>query len=240
MSNQIFKFVLADGSPVTKSFNVQPTSYPTPFGDKILTGDPLTVSGSPIVLSVYDQLYKVELNQESANDWFFLATASNSTASANIVSGSYYSTSLCLTYFDFNNFQINPLTIKRVEITPANSGIAWQDSFVLGDTLRYLPDSDGNLTIPLVPEPLDVVVVGEKKKTPFSIFPSGSSCTASQVIVTDSGVINIVTPLNQAFFGYTAKVSDNRYVAKGGSIDNAISASYSLNASTASFALNAG
>ncbi len=234
MSQQLFNFVLVDGTTVSESFNVQPTSYPTLSGPKIICADPLTFSGSATgsVISLFDQGYKVELNKKSSiNNWFIQTTGSNQTASANIVSGSYYTASLSTVYFDFVNFQINPLTLKRVALTLVNDNVGWQNSFVLGASVFYVPDANGNLTLPLVPAPIKIVFEGQKKNTPFIILPSGSACTASQVMVRGSGVSNLITAKNQANYGYTAQASDNRYVFVGGQIDNAISASFALTAS---------
>ena len=259
MINQLFSFRLADGTiqtssaipcnktQYTSSFSIQPVIYPSvPNTPVMVMGDPYTQSNAstPVTLALYPNVYKIENNKESTNTWFIQTVGStNPTASANIVSGSYFSSSLSNVYFDLQNLVGTPFitvtgsnftnVINTIQIKPLLKNVGWNDSFIFNDRLIYNITSSTGVTIALVQMPYEVIFYGNVKNTPFKIWPTGTSCNASDVIVTNTNISALITPQNSAQFGYTAQASDARYIQFGGSIANAVSASYAKSASWA-------
>lgn len=238
-----FKFILCDTSEVTSAFDVRPVNYPTPSSSVVITGDPIFYTESPQSIDIVPNIYKVQLNRLSNNDWYL--SGSNATASANIISGSYLSQSVATVLFDFADSVHTLGTVKSVTITPASKNVGWQDYFVLQDSVQYTTDDNGSITLDLVPQSYNVKYVGTKKNTSFSIVASGS-CTASAIMATTIKVANTITPANQAAYAYTAQVSDARYVrGTNGTASLSVSSSYSefadtsTSASYADFALSA-
>src|ERR1017187_3262144 len=97
----LFKFITSDGTLVTASFSLTPLTFPVCNGAQVIEGDPITISGSPAVVSIISNIYDVGLNAYSTNDWFI--SGSSNTASLNLISGSYVTGSLSKVLFDFAN-----------------------------------------------------------------------------------------------------------------------------------------
>ena len=239
MSDRYFRFILCNGTEVSKSFAVVPITYPIASGHNIATGDPLEFTGSPVTTDILDNVYKVENNLKSSNDWYINVTGSNVTASSHIVSGSYITGSLSEVTFNFIDHTSDPLAVKSVNIKPYYKNVGFEDSFVLEDTIINTTDGVGSLVTDLVPTTYEVIFKGTKKQTKFYILPSGSSCIASEVMVSCLSAAKTITPANQTLFSYTAEASDLRYIAKGGMIDSASYVESAANSISASYALSA-
>ena len=182
-----FQFATADGNIVSSSFAVSPIYYPTVTGSTILTSDPLTINGSSQLqpVDMASNLYKVELNKAASNDWYITTSGSvNSTASACIMSGSYCTGSLSKVLFDIADFEFDPLSKTKITITPIYINIGYNNTFILRDSLAYYTDTNGIVTINLVPMPYCCEIFGRNniRRTKFQIYPIGN-CTASQIIV---------------------------------------------------------
>ena len=135
---EYFSFVLADNTPVSKSFSVQPITYPvnTRTGYTIV-GNPLTSSTAPATFDLVSNAYKVENNQRAANNWYIYVSASlsNPTASNCLVNGIQSYDALCNVYFNLLDSTLAPQTIDRVTIQPLYANVAFSGSFVLQDTM---------------------------------------------------------------------------------------------------------
>ncbi len=227
-----FQFIKADGTQITKSFSVQPVNYPKISGNYIVSGDAITSSNAPASLNlVGNNIYKVENNLSAThpNTWYISSSASTFT----VISGSNISSSMCATTFNLEDIITNPLSIDMVEIAPINKNVVWSGSFVLYSPLVYTTDSTGSFVVSLVQQPYEITLKGIHRDTVFQILPSGSSCNAKDVIVTDSFVSNHITVKSSANYAYTADASDARYARSGSSGGSSVSCSY---ANTASYA----
>ena len=65
-----FNFIRADGSQVTTSFDVLPVTYQIVNNNYIVTADPVSSSVSPASMSLATNVYKVENNLEATNTWY--------------------------------------------------------------------------------------------------------------------------------------------------------------------------
>lgn len=214
-----FQFTLADGTPVSDNFSVAPVNYPLSSGSIILTSDPIEMVGSVEAqpMEMASNVYKIECNRKASNDWYIsTVNAASPTASACIISGSYSTGSLARVFFDIADFEHTPLAATKINITPVYSNVGY-NSFILRDTLVYYSDASGKATINLVPQPYNIEICGNVKRTKLSILPSGS-CTASAIVVSGFNVSKVITPQNSANFSYTAQASDLRYLHYTGSI----------------------
>jgi hypothetical protein len=222
-----FNFITADGNTLSGSFNIVPINYPTISSSFILTGEVITSSLSPVSLSLADNTYKVEYNNKNTSNNWYVKTISGSIYS---VSGSSI-TSASVVTFNLANHISNPLAVRTVDIVPINKNTLFNGSFVSQEKVTYTTDNNGSLTVSLIQQPYTVNLNGKNKYISFNILPSGSSCNAKDVIVSNTSTIPVITPINISQFGYTAQVSDLRYALSGsiGTSSYAITASYVLN-----------
>src|ERR1035441_8338088 len=220
---------------------------PLIIGNEIFAGDPITQSSCPQTLNPPSTILQVEMDRFAKNIWYTSGSTSN-TASQNIISGSYITaSSLSYVYFDIPTLLQVP-TASTVIITPKAKNVSWNDSFILGDQLTYTASLNGELTIGLVQQiPYSVVFPGRVRNTEYTIFPSGSNCTASQIVVTNYKVSPIITPQNSANLAYTAQASDARYAFGFNNTASlslvSLTSDFSVNsqyAVTASYAMNGG
>ncbi len=226
----LFNFIKSDSSSVTSSFDVLPVYFPSISASSILTGDVINNCDSPISLSLSDNTYKVENNTRVSTNTWFVNVSSGSLIS--MISGSTVTGSVTCVAFNLKNFISVPLSTVNVDIWPVNTSVMWNGNFVTKDTLFLATDTNGQLTCSLVPQPYNVLVYGHNKKnTSLQIFPSGSFNNAADIVVSGLNTSTIINPFNSASLGYTAQVSDARYVLAGGFFN---SASF---AATASYAV---
>jgi hypothetical protein len=212
-----FRFATIEGLEVTSStFNLVPISYPTISGSFLAIGDPLSYSGSLQTLDLVDTIYKVELNLRDSSNWYMLhTTASSVTASANIISGSYATGSICAVTFNLIDHVRTPSAIKTIVIDPINSNIGFNEYFILEDSIAKTTDGTGQLVVNLVPGYYNVSFKGARKTTRFQILvPNDTTARAIDIIVRTSLVSNKITVNNQFLVGYTAQSSDARYAYK--------------------------
>ena len=234
----IFQFINADGSSVTSSFSFQPVIYPLANGSYRVLADVITSSVAPAQINLFTNVYKVENNGESSNDWYI-------NQSGSVISGSTSSGSLVNVTFNLENSNgISNLPIY-FSLTPINKNIGFIDVsgsnfLVTGNRIECVTDLTGSLTIPLVPnQPYKIKYVGNIKNCIDRILPTTDS-NVNDCIVQSSMVSQTITPQNQAVYGYTAQTSDLRYLginANVASSSYAVSSSYSLFAMSASYSI---
>jgi hypothetical protein len=215
-----FQFINADGSSVTSSFSFQPIIYPLTNGSYRVLADVINSSVAPATFSLVDNIYKVENNGESSNDWYI-------NQSGSVISGSTSSGSLVNVTFNLENSNgISNLPIY-FSLIPINKNIGFIDVsgskfLVTGNRIDCVTDLTGSLTIPLVPnQPYKIKYVGKIKNCIDRILPTTDS-NVNDCIVQSSMVSQTITPQNNSLYSYTAAASDLRYQ----SASYAISASY--------------
>jgi hypothetical protein len=215
-----FQFINADGSSVTSSFSFQPIIYPLTNGSYRVLADVINSSVAPATFSLVDNIYKIENNGESSNDWYI-------NQSGSVISGSTSSGSLVNVTFNLENSTgISNLPIY-FSLTPINKNIGFIDVsgskfLVTGNRIDCVTDLTGSLTIPLVPnQPYKIKYVGKIKNCIDRILPTTDS-NVNDCIVQSSMVSQTITPQNNSLYSYTAAASDLRYQ----SASYAISASY--------------
>lgn len=229
---QTFIFKLVDGTPVTSSFAIVPINFPTVSSSYIVNGDILTSSVAPASFNLNSNVFKVELNKGSANNWYISASSSTVTASAAIVSGSYSTGSLCnVSFFNIDNGR-NLDAGKTISIKPVRKNVGYGDSFILEDTVYHTTDATGSLVVSLVPQTYSVQYHGNFRTEPYSILvPNSGSVNVKDILVTSTNVARVITPKNQSDFAYTAQASDARYLSNATSVSSSVSASYAGTAS---------
>jgi hypothetical protein len=221
---QTLNFRLIDWTAVTtESFSIAPVNFPIIYQDAIVNGNVFSSSTAPVTYDLVPNVYHIQLNSEATNDWYIQTTGSTVTASAAIVSGSYATGFICSTSFDnlistkafgaFTDVDLEPITKKNV---------GFNDSFILADKVTYTTDESGSLTVPLVPQGYWVTWNdGERNKSYKILVPNSASVDAALCIVTTNNVSKIITPQNSANYGYTATVSDARYLNISASVPSA-------------------
>ena len=213
-----FNFTTCDNVAVTGSFSVVPLNYPEINGQAILDGTIFYSPFSPNTANLASSLYKVEYNTKKvANTWYIQTTGSAFT----LVSGSNVTNSSSVT-FNLSDHCSNPLAVQNVEIKPVNKSVMYGQSFISQESVFYNADNNGQLIVSLFIQPYTVILHGKIKDTAFTILPSGSSCYASNVIVSSQNCSPIITPQNSAFYAYPVQISDARYMRSGSASGNSM------------------
>ena len=217
------QFCKIDGASQTGSFSLVPVTIPKVNGSYLAVGCPLDYTTSPTnSLVLVDNVYKVEKNTSTfANTWYVNQANSGSLA-AQIVSGSYITSSLVSVSFSLQEHNLVP-EVSTFSIRPVEKNIGWSGSFVSGEKLSCTTDTNGYFTTSLIPSlTYEVVVAGHKKNTLFYIKPQAgvSPQDSSAILVTTQSVASQITPQNKVLYAYTAEASDARYLTStvGGNI----------------------
>jgi hypothetical protein len=231
-----FNFIQADGTQTTSSFSWKPVNYPIFVGNNHTNADVETSSVSPQSITLVPNFYKVELLNETDSVWYI---TTDSTGSVTPVSGSTLLTgSFCAVTWQPISSNYSSSTNTKITIQPIYGGYYYSGSFVLQDTLTYTTDSNGSLTVNLLPIQYKVTEWGNVKNTKYVIQPSGSVANVNTIMIQSSFVSVQITPQNQAQYSYPAAVTDLRYIQVGGAINSASFALSSSYATTSSVSLN--
>ena len=204
----------------------------------IAVGDSITETADTtgtITASLIPANYSIAIARPEPPTLFYI-NSTGSFISASAISGSSTVT-FDMTYItnaDFSN--------KKITITPQWSYIktgSAQDVYCLNSTSSKT-NATGDMTIQMIDGTYLCEAYG-KVTTPFYIHVPGDGLTyfASNLIVLkpSTKAIKVKVDSNDNSFVPTLQYVNNNFIAIGGSIDNAISASY---AKTASYALNGG
>jgi len=217
-----FTFIKADGTLLTNNFEYAPVQFPIISGSKMLTGDVITVPSSPATIHIEDNTYKVGINSRSTNDFY----VSVSGGVLSVLSDIQITGVFCSVSVDVANHDSNPASIKSIEFIPRFTGGTFNGAYVVKDSLIYTTDVNGHVTVNLVPGVVySVLLHGNRRNTPFDIRPTGTSCNAKDVWVSDVNAMPFSPPTNSASFAYPAQVSDKRYMLSG-SVVSSTTASY--------------